>query len=102
LQEKAALLEKFKDTFGYWPLVEAPIKDPKDRRRYTDIERLNKEHVGKEVWIRGRIHVDRPVSANLLFFTLRHRQGTVQVVIAHPPELVKFAKGYASTAVNDQ
>jgi len=95
------LLEAFKDVFGFRPLVEAKITDPSQRRKYTELDTLGEEHVGQEVWIRGRIHVDRPVSAKLLFLTLRYRQGTVQVVLSEPTELVKFAKGLSHESVID-
>lgn len=87
-KEKAALLAKFKDVFGYRPLVE-PKVDSKDRRCYSELADLK---VGDHTWIRGRIHLSRPVSQTLIFLVLRRGQETVQVVIADQPELVKFAK----------
>ena len=65
------------------------------RRNYTEIKTLNKEQIGKEVLVRGRVHTSRG-TGNLTFLVIRQRVHTIQAIIAKtdtiPKEMVNFSK----------
>eukprot|EP01087_Luapelamoeba_hula_P009185 TRINITY_DN2360_c0_g1_i2.p1 TRINITY_DN2360_c0_g1~~TRINITY_DN2360_c0_g1_i2.p1 ORF type:complete len:684 (-),score=146.19 TRINITY_DN2360_c0_g1_i2:23-2074(-) len=99
--QKDAEYEKFKDTFGLRPVVEAPISDSNPRRKYVEVKSVSASFAGSHVWLRGRVHQSRPVSSALIFLVIRHQVSTVQVVISTPPEFVKFAKGIYNESIID-
>ena len=51
-------------------------------RDFANVGALNKELVGKEVWVRGRLHNSRAQGGSMVFVVVRESQFTVQV-IAH-------------------
>ena len=94
-------MEKFKDMFGHSPLNRSQSKE---RKKYTEIKTLNKEHKGQEVLVRGRVHASRG-AGNLTFLVIRQRVHTIQAVIAKtetvPKEMVLFSKRIPLESVID-
>ncbi|KAL6075976.1 Aspartate--tRNA ligase, cytoplasmic [Balamuthia mandrillaris] len=90
-QKEAKGGESSNDIFGVRPLVEEKVT-AENKRTYTKIKDLNKSLVGKEVWIRARVHNTRNVSAKLYFATLRDQLFTVQTVLAENKEFIKFVR----------
>jgi len=50
-------------------------------RDFAQVGELNKEMVGKEVWVRGRLHNSRAQGGSMVFVVVRESQFTVQALV---------------------
>ncbi|KFG61990.1 aspartate-tRNA ligase, partial [Toxoplasma gondii RUB] len=65
-----------KDAFGYLPVIDSRMRT---NREWIPVDQL-RNHVGKTVWVRGRIQESRG-KGSVGFLMLRERQETVQGVL---------------------
>lgn len=64
--------------YGNFPLIRSNIGAPK--RQFTDVSVLNEDIVGKNVWVRARVHNVR-ARGKQCFMVLRQREFTVQALV---------------------
>lgn len=80
-----------KDQYGQMPVIRSA--DKHEARKFVDVKDL-KSSVGKEVWVRGRIHTSR-CKGKQCFIVLRQQSSTVQVLISVndviSKQMVKFS-----------
>lgn len=80
-----------KSQYGLMPVIRSAEKY--ESRKFVDVQNL-KNSVGKEIWVRGRIHTSR-CKGKQCFIVLRQQSSTVQVLISVneviSKQMVKFS-----------
>eukprot|EP00002_Diphylleia_rotans_P017779 TRINITY_DN344_c0_g1_i1.p1 TRINITY_DN344_c0_g1~~TRINITY_DN344_c0_g1_i1.p1 ORF type:complete len:662 (+),score=216.02 TRINITY_DN344_c0_g1_i1:58-2043(+) len=89
------------DTFGDLPLVQSQYETT---RTFTHVIELNASLVGKNVWVRARLHNSR-AKGKTCFLVLREQSATVQAAMfvgdSIPKEMVKYASNISKESIVD-
>jgi aspartyl-tRNA synthetase len=98
-REAAASVDNASQNYGKSPLHQSQERSGRDRLKFPQ---LSKEHVGKEVIFRARLHNMRPQGAKIVFLQFRQQTETLQGVLVASGEkdehqvskqMLKFAQG---------
>jgi len=67
------------------------------------LKHLSHNDIGREVWLRGRVHKQNDVSTNLCFLFLRYKYYIIQCIVTRPSEkeLIKFCSKISNESVID-
>lgn len=74
--------------YGDYKMIQSACKQTGSGRIFTRVEELDEKLVGKEVWLRARLHNLRPVAKNA-FLVLRQRSSTAQAVLSPNEQVTK-------------
>ena len=88
--------------YGSYGIIRSQSRFPD--RNLISLNEISADKVGKEVWIRGRLHTSR-AKGKQCFFVLRQRQLTIQAILAVSEtiskQMVKFVAAISKESVID-